>query len=179
MLRWIYAAKVRWRAIVINYGRISVDVTQDQLSSLRFNDYFQCYQQTPEVAKYYTQHNSSIWQMFNEDCPQWVWDLANKIPQDFDRFVVSVIRLDPGQTIPYHVDKHFKLREAYGEGDTSRYLIFLEDWKRGHYYDIHDQPFLKWRSGDWVKFGPQDWHTAGNMGTEPFYSAQVTVLKYV
>jgi len=164
---------------VIKYGHININVSESQLNNLRFNDYFQCYQQIPEVAKYYTMHNSSIWQMFNDDCPQWVWDLANEIPQDFDRFVVSVIKIDPGHTISYHVDKHFKLREQYGEGESYRYLIFLEDWKRGHYYDIHDQPYTKWRAGDWVKFGPQDWHTAGNMGTEPFYSAQVTVLKYV
>jgi len=116
---------------VIEYGHIDIDISHAELDSLKFDDYFQCYQQTPDVARYYTKHNSSIWQMFNDDCPKWVWDLANKIPQEFDRFVVSTIKLDPGQTIPYHVDKHFKLKEQYGDGESNRYLIFLEDWKRG------------------------------------------------
>jgi hypothetical protein len=165
---------------VIKYGHIdNFGITHDQMSQLNFDDYFQCYQQTPAVEQYYTEHNSSIWQMF-ETSPQWVHDLSKKIPQDFDHHVVSVINIPPGQTIPYHVDKHFKLKQKHnddGTGVSHRYLIFLEDWKRGHYYEVHDQPFVKWRAGDWVKFGIDDWHIAGNMGEEPFYSCQVTVLK--
>ena len=162
---------------MIKYGHIdNFGITHDQMSQLNFDDYFQCYQQTPAIEKYYTKHNSSIWQMF-ETAPQWVHDLALKIPQNYDHHVVSVINIEPGQTIPHHVDKHFKLKQEHGEGESYRYLIFLEDWKRGHYYEVHDQPFVKWRAGDWVKFGIDDWHIAGNMGEEPFYSAQVTVLK--
>ena len=162
---------------MIKYGKIdNFGITHDQMSQLNFDDYFQCYQQTPAIEKYYTKHNSSIWQMF-ETSPQWVHDLALKIPQDFDHHVVSVINIPPGQTIPHHVDKHYLVRKEFGEGETNRYLIFLEDWKRGHYYEIHDQPFVKWKAGDWVKFSNDDWHLAGNMGEEPFYSAQITVLK--
>ena len=162
---------------MIKYGHIdNCGITNEQMSLLNFNDYFQCYQQYDKIEQYYTKHNSSIWQMF-ETSPQWVHDLAKKIPHDFDHHVVSVINICPGQTIPHHVDKHFKLKEEFGEGESHRYLIFLEDWKRGHYFEVHDQPFVKWRRGDWVKFGIDDWHLAGNMGDEPFYSAQVTVLK--
>jgi len=163
---------------VIKYGNINIDIPHAQLENIRFEDYFQCYQQYEALEKYYTEHNSSIWQMF-EESPDWVHNLANKIPQDFDHHVVSVIKIDPGQTIPHHVDKHFKLKQEHGDGESHRYLIFLEDWKRGHYYEVHDQPFVKWKKGDWVKFGIDDWHIAGNMGDEPFYSAQVTVLKNV
>lgn len=164
---------------MIKYGHIDIEISTEQLDKVEFVDYFQCYQQTSNTVKYYTKHNSSIWQMFDDECPDWVWDLANKVPQDFDRFVVSLIKIDPGQTVPYHVDKYYKLREKYGNGESHRYLIFLQDWARGHYYEIHDQPYVKWRKGDWVKFSGEDWHLAGNMGEEPFYSAQVTVLKYV
>ena len=163
---------------MIKYGNIKIDIPHAQLENIRFEDYFQCYQQYDKIEQYYTENNSSIWQMF-ETSPQWVHDLAKKIPQDFDHHVVSVINIPPGQTIPHHVDKHYKLKQEHGEGESYRYLIFLEDWKRGHYYEVHDQPFVKWRRGDWVKFGIDDWHLAGNMGDEPFYSAQVTVLKNV
>lgn len=163
---------------MIKYGHIDIDIPQAQLDNIRYDDYFQCYQQYDKIKKYYTEHNSSIWQMF-EESPQWVWDLAKKIPQDFDHFVVSTIKIDPGQTIPHHVDKHFKLKQEHGDGESHRYLIFLQDWKRGHYYEVHDEPFTKWRKGAWVKFGIDDWHIAGNMGDEPFYSAQITVLKNV
>jgi hypothetical protein len=163
---------------VIKYGNIKIDIPHAQLENIRFEDYFQCYQQYDALKEFYTEHNSSIWQMF-EDSPDWVHNLSNLIPQDFDHHVVSVIKIDPGQTIPHHVDKHFKLKQQHGEGESYRYLIFLEDWKRGHYYEVHDQPFTKWKAGDWVKFGIDDWHIAGNMGDESFYSAQVTVLKNV
>jgi len=163
---------------VISYGNIKIDIPHAQLENIRYEDYFQCYQQYDKIEKYYTKHNSSIWQMF-EESPDWVHNLATKLPQDFDHHVVSTIKIEPGQTIPHHVDKHFKLKQEHGDGISHRYLIFLEDWKRGHYYEVHDQPFTKWRKGDWVKFGIDDWHLAGNMGDEPFYSAQVTVLKNV
>ena len=163
---------------MISYGSIKIDIPLAQLENIKYEDYFQCYQQYDKIEKYYTEHNSSIWQMF-EESPNWVHNLATKLPQDFDHHVVSTIKIDPGQTIPHHVDKHFKLKQEHGDGISHRYLIFLEDWKRGHYYEVHDQPFTKWRKGDWVKFGIDDWHLAGNMGDEPFYSAQVTVLKNV
>ncbi len=163
---------------MISYGNIKIDIPHAQLENIRYEDYFQCYQQYDKIEKYYTKHNSSIWQMF-EESPDWVHNLATKLPQDFDHHVVSTIKVEPGQTIPHHVDKHFKLKQEHGDGISHRYLIFLEDWKRGHYYEVHDQPFTKWRKGDWVKFGIDDWHLAGNMGDEPFYSAQVTVLKNV
>ena len=163
---------------MISYGKIKIDIPLAQLENIKYEDYFQCYQQYDKIEKYYTEHNSSIWQMF-EESPDWVHNLATKLPQDFDHHVVSTIKIEPGQTIPHHVDKHFKLKQEHGDGISHRYLIFLEDWKRGHYYEVHDQPFTKWRKGDWVKFGIDDWHLAGNMGDEPFYSAQVTVLKNV
>ncbi|WP_133165286.1 hypothetical protein [Synechococcus lacustris] len=116
--------------------------------------------------------------MFDDDCPDWVWQIASRLLESLDEnpgYVVSIVRIDPGNTIPNHVDAHFKVQEKYGKGKTARYLIMLEDWKSGHYYEIHNQPYIKWRKGDWTLFGSDDWHLAGNMGDEPFYSMQVTV----
>ena len=90
---------------MIKYGHCDIDIPHAQLENIRYDDYFQCYQQTPQVEKYYTKHNSSIWQMFDES-PEWVHKLAQKIPQDWDECVVSTIKIDPGQTIPLHCDKH-------------------------------------------------------------------------
>jgi hypothetical protein len=166
----------RWKIIVTNMiqGHIDLPDLTAELNALQFSDYFQCYQQTPEVEKYYNQYNSSIWQML-EDCPDWVNDLSKQVPQDFEHYVVSVINILPGNTIPYHADKHYLLQKEHGAGDTYRYLIFLEDWQSGHYFEIYNQPLVSWRRGDWIKFHRNEWHLAGNMGTTPFFSAQVTV----
>ena len=156
-------------------GSIDLNISESHLESLEFTRYFPCYRQTPETEKYYTDANSSIWQMFDEESPQWVYELAKRVPQDFDHYVVSVINIPPGQTVPYHRDKHYMLQEKYGKGDTWRYLIFLEDWKPGHYFEVENTPFVEWKAGDWVKFHQHEWHLGGNMGFESFYSAQITV----
>jgi len=155
-------------------GRISLPDSMD-LSALDWQDRCQCYQQTDQVQRFYTAENSSIWQMFDES-PVWVHELAKLVPQDFQNHVVSVIRIDPGQTIPWHQDKHYILQQKFGPGETWRYLIFLEDWRSGHYFQLGDQPVVQWRCGDYIKFHRRQWHLGGNMGTEPFYSAQITVL---
>jgi len=156
------------------FGNIKLTVTKQQLDMLDFKDYFACYRQTAEVEKYYHEHNSSIWQMFDES-PAWVHDLARMVPQDFSAHEVSVISIPPGQTIPYHQDKHYLLQQRHGPGDTWRYLIFLEPWQSGHYFELDGRPIINWQTGDWIKFHRSLWHLAGNMGTTPFYTAQVTV----
>jgi hypothetical protein len=163
---------------VIKYGHIDVDIHSDELSKLNFIDLHECYRQYDTLNLYYNKYNSSVWQMFDEDCPSWIFDIAKQLvlqTKETVKYVVSIIKLEPGNTVPNHVDAHFKVQEQFGKGKTARYLIMLEDWKLGHYYEIHNQPFVKWRKGDWVLFGQEDWHLAGNMGDEPFYSMQVTV----
>lgn len=145
------------------------------LESLEWKDCVQCYQQTQETEKYYNEQNSVIWQMFDES-PQWAYDIAKLIPQGFEDFVVSVTRIDPGQTVPWHQDKHYIVQKKFGPGETLRYLIFLEDWKTGHYFQMHNEPLVKWTAGDYITIKRQDWHLGGNMGLQPFYSVQVTVL---
>ena len=63
-------------------------------------------------------------------------------PQDWDECVVSTIKIEPGKLFN-HVDKHFKLKQEHGGGESYRYPIFLEDWKRGHYYEVHDRKPLQ------------------------------------
>ena len=157
----------------MTHGHIDLAITVKDLESLEFNEYFQTYQQLPELEQYYTSHNSSIWQLLDK-CPQWVHELAYQIPKDFDHHVVSVIKVPPGQTIPCHADKHYMLQQTYGAGDTWRYLIFLEDWKSGHYFEIDKSPVTHWRAGDCVVWNYNMPHMAANIGIEPRYTMQIT-----
>lgn len=150
-----------------------MDITEKELKSINFSVIAPCYKQYEELETYYHPGNSSVWQMF-ETSPKWVYNLAAKVPNIFKHHVVSVVKIDPGNTIPRHIDRYYKIKEAYGDGDICRFLIFLEDWKRGHYFELEDQPFVKWKRGDWVSFGTNDWHLAGNMGDSSLYCAQVT-----
>jgi hypothetical protein len=155
------------------HGHIDIEITKSDLEGICLTDYYRA-RHPPEIGLYYNEHNSSFWQMFGE-APQWIHDLADKVPQTFEHHVVSAIKLLPGHTIPLHTDKHYKLRQEFDvTGLRYRYLIFLEDWKNGHYVEINSEPVPKWKAGDWYMFSNMDWHLGGNMGLEPFYSAQVT-----
>jgi len=157
-------------------GHINLDITVNDIQALAFEDHFQTYQQLPAIERYYTAGNSSIWQMFHEESPAWCHKFINKIPQDFDHAVLSIIRIDPGQTIPLHIDKHYWVQQTYGQGKTHRYLIMLEDWKSGHYFELEKEPLTNWKAGDWIRFEQAQWHLASNAGIEPWYSAQVTCV---
>ncbi len=116
---------------MIKYGHLDIDVSSVDLAQLNFVDLQQCYCQYDNLVQYYNKHNSSIWQMFDSDCPQWLWDIAENLLSNIEEnlsFVVSIVRLDPGNTVPNHVDGHYIVQEKYGKGKTSRYLIMLEDW---------------------------------------------------
>ena len=180
MLHLICVVEEHWRVTVIKYGHLDIKLNSAELSQLNFVDLHECYRQYAQLDQYYNKHNSSIWQMFDDACPQWCWDIANNLLTTLGenpKFVVSIIKIDPGQTVPNHVDAHFMVQEKYGKGATARYLVMLDEWKSGHYYEIHQQPYVKWRAGDWTMFEQNDWHLAGNMGDESFYSMQVTVKK--
>lgn len=169
-----------WRTILIEYGHIDISDFGVNLSEIVFLDNQPCYKQLPIMEDYYVPENSSIWQLFDCDMPKKLWEIADLLPPKFTEWVDSITRLDPGNTVPYHYDKHYKIKQTaefmeHG-GETARYLVFLEDWKSGHYFEIDNKPFVNWKEGDWVKFGQGDWHLAGNSGVEPFYTFQVTVL---
>tara|TARA_B000000532_G_C18873819_1_gene409617 strand:- start:1155 stop:1643 length:489 start_codon:yes stop_codon:yes gene_type:complete len=160
---------------LLEYGHIDIDITAENLSSLVFKEEVICYKQIPILETYYNEHNSKILEISEEYVPNWMFGIADKIPKSWDYTYHSILKVPPGQTIPYHKDKHYKIQKKYGKGDTFRYWITLEDWKSGHYFDVDDQPFFNWKKGDYIKFS-DEWHTGGNMGREPKYVAQITCL---
>ncbi len=55
-----------------------------------------------------------------------------------------------------------------------RVLVFLEDWKPGHYFEINGRGFIDWQAGDYVKWRNFLPHAAANIGIEPRYTLQIT-----
>jgi hypothetical protein len=88
--------------------------------------------------------------------------------------VASVINILPGNTSPYHADKHYLLQKAHGTGDTYRYLIFLEDWQSGHLLEVDGTPIVDWKKGDYIMWDYNTPHMAANIGTDPRYTLQIT-----
>ena len=90
-----------------------------------------------------------------------------------------MIKQLPGQTIPLHTDTFHVLSSKLNVDprDCIRILVFLEDWKTGHYFEINDRPILQWKKGDEVIINYGEKHLSGNMGIEPKYTLQITKNK--
>jgi hypothetical protein len=168
---------------LINFGHIQLRDVID-VSQFEFDEPEQCYQQVSGMDLYYTAKNSSILQAHGSNLPSFIYPIRGSLPGHSGSnaagvYALSSICINPGQTIPLHKDKHFLLRSRYKDMDTTttRYLVFLQDWKSGHYFEIGEHvPYTQWKAGDWISFGQEDWHLAGNMGTDPFYTMQMTVF---
>lgn len=57
---------------------------------------------------------------------------------------------------------------------VSRAVVFLEDWKSGHYLEVDNDPIVDWKAGDWVSWQGATPHYAANIGLENRYTLQIT-----
>jgi hypothetical protein len=85
--------------------------------------------------------------------------------------------LNTMEMLPLHRDffkKYIKKFEIQKPQNIRRAVVFLEDWKSGHYFEIDGKPLLPWRRGDWVSWLYDVEHFAGNFGIESRYTLQIT-----
>ena len=90
----------------------------------------------------------------------------------------SYYRMNTGTVLPTHGDLYKRYVELFNlkgnEHRIHRAIIFLQDWRPGHYAEYEDQPFVKWSAGDVVEWTYDTPHMAANLGTDPRYTLQVT-----
>jgi len=78
---------------------------------------------------------------------------------------------------PLHYDSYISYRKLFNISDPSlvwRCVVFLEDWKSGHYFEIDNTAFCNWKKGDYVVWNNDVQHFAANIGIEPRYTMQIT-----
>ena len=96
---------------------------------------------------------------------------------DWDYVGITFFRMNTCEALPLHQDSYINYRARYNILDPStvyRCIIFLEDWRSGHYFEIDGAPFVNWKRGDYVLWNNDVPHFAGNFGTEPRYTMQIT-----
>ena len=90
----------------------------------------------------------------------------------------SYYRMNTGTVLPTHSDlysKYIKIHNLQGqEQRIRRAVIFLEDWKPGHYAEYMNQPCVNWSAGQVMEWNYDTPHMAANMGLEPRYTLQIT-----
>ena len=92
-------------------------------------------------------------------------------------FSWSFYRMRPGDVLPHHYDTYAAFRRVYGVRDGQsirRYIVFLENWHPGHYFEIDGEAMIDWKAGDVVYWQDQTPHVAANIGQVPRYTLQIT-----
>ncbi len=78
---------------------------------------------------------------------------------------------------PAHYDSYLTFRKLWNIENASRVwrcIVFLEDWKSGHYFEIDGSAHVNWKKGDYVVWQNDTPHFAANIGVEPRYTLQIT-----
>jgi len=91
---------------------------------------------------------------------------------------VAYYRMHTGTVMPEHRDLYKRYIEVFGlqgrESSIRRAIVFLEDWKSGHYLELDGYPVVKWSAGDVVEWQYDVPHMAANIGLDPRYTLQIT-----
>lgn len=107
--------------------------------------------------------------------PSWISTVREFTPMK--HWAWSLYRMRPGDVLPQHGDLYVRYRDIYGVQDITmirRYIVFLEDWQSGHYFEIDGEPVVGWKAGDGVYWQGDTPHLAANMGSTPRYTLQIT-----
>jgi hypothetical protein len=91
---------------------------------------------------------------------------------------VAYYRMHTGTVMPEHQDLYKRYIQVFGlqeqESSIRRAIVFLEDWKSGHYFELDGFPVVGWGAGDVVEWHYDTPHMAANIGLVPRYTLQVT-----
>lgn len=107
--------------------------------------------------------------------PEWVIDIGNNFPELKNK-TYTIYKMDTSEIMPTHVD-HFETYCRIFNVDRSsvkRVIVFLQDWRPGHYFEISSVGVVNWNKGYWVKWDCDEPHAASNIGIDPRYTLQIT-----
>ncbi len=115
-----------------------------------------------------------------------MYDMKNIMPEWCDNFFhlfqgtnigLSFYKMETCNILPYHRDTYRLYKQIHNITDNLsiyRAIIFLEDWKPGHIFEIENHSITNWKAGEYVLWQYDAEHMAANLGLEPRYTAQIT-----
>ena len=90
----------------------------------------------------------------------------------------SYYRMGTGTILPTHSDLYMRYIDIFKlqgqEHDIRRAIVFLEDWRPGHYFEGNSRPTVNWHAGDVIEWAYDAPHMAANLGPTPRYTLQIT-----
>lgn len=135
--------------------------------------------QNAEFHKNYNSEQNNLLQGFDEELPAVCSKFYQALNLELEKSTMSWTCICPGNTIPIHQDKFYKLKTKYNVdvSQCTRFLVFLEDWHLGHYTEFDTQLITKWRKGDVWMFNHESPHCAANASHKNFYSCQINIVE--
>ena len=110
--------------------------------------------------------------------PSWHNKILDWVEEEFHLKDVGCCyyRMDTNDIIPNHSDAYNVYTKKFNckQEDVYKILVFLEDWKSGHYFEYEGKPIVNWKAGDWAMWIGDTRHFAANIGTEYRYTLQIT-----
>jgi len=113
--------------------------------------------------------------------PYWALDILKwfEVSLQVRDCVFQFYRMPTDTIHPVHTDPYGAYRNLYNctVEQCVRCIIFLEDWKSGHYLEVNGTPVANWKCGDAVWWTGDTPHMAANMGLDDRYTLQLTGRK--
>jgi hypothetical protein len=123
---------------------------------------------------YYNESFSGSMYSSKNPMPGWVEPIAEQIGLAKPGFVIY--RMNTLDIMPVHTDHFETYMKVFGvdRERVGRALVFLEDWKSGHYFEANGSSWCTWKAGDYAVWSEEVPHAASNIGIEPRYTLQIT-----
>jgi hypothetical protein len=98
---------------------------------------------------------------------------------DLDHVGTSYYKMMPGDLLPYHNDTYARFIKAFNVkiNDIWRVIVFMQDWQPGFLFEIDSQPLNQYPAGTFVAWQGDAPHMAGNLGSLPRYTLQITGVR--
>ena len=114
----------------------------------------------------------------NEVQPSWNDKIVEWVREEFELEDIGCCyyRMVTNEILPTHGDDYKLYREKFDceLDDINRIIIFLEDWKSGHYFEMDGEPKVNWKAGNYIIWRGGIEHMAANIGIEDRYTLQIT-----
>ena len=113
-----------------------------------------------------------------ETQPRWTNKIIEWCENDFNWSDVGVnyYRMETGVILPPHKDMYVQYSKMFNctLDEIERVLLFMEDWKSGHYFEVDGNPIMEYKAGDYAYWKGKVEHSAANIGKDYRYTLQLT-----
>ena len=160
-----------------DFGKISTDIIKEYKNLTYINKPFNdrdTIERWKSLGHNYEKY-TGLMRDQSQQLPDWCFNVLEQIP--LQNSLITLYCMTPGTIMPEHSDAFVKYREILSLKETDnvgRAVIFLEDWKSGHYFEIDETPIVDWKKGEYVLWKNDTPHMAANLGKENRYTMQVT-----